>query len=148
MGQFIDLTGNKYTRLEVLRRGPNADSQHVVVQWWCRCDCGKELLVVGGNLKSGRSQSCGCLRDETSAVCHTTHGHTTNGKQSLEYRSWYAMHKRCNNPKATDYKYYGGRGIKVCNRWNKFENFLRDMGPCPIVAGKRKTVDRINNDGD
>lgn len=152
MSAFIDLTGRKYGRLTVLRRGPNANSKHVVVQWWCQCDCGSpEVLVVGGNIKTGATTSCGCWLREATSRRRTKHG-ATKGKVLPEYWTWIAMRKRCNNPNASDYHYYGERGIKVCQRWqgkHGFENFFADMGPCPPgPAGQRRTLDRINIDGD
>lgn len=72
----------------------------------------------------------------------TTHGHCKNG-HSRTYKVWDHMKQRCNNPKDKVYKHYGGRGIKVCIRWNKFENFLEDMGESPIGF----SLDRINNNG-
>ncbi len=72
------------------------------------------------------------------------HGHNPrNGKPSLTYNSWRTMKMRCQNPNYFDYKYYGGRGIKVCERWQNFANFLADMGERP----EDKTLDRIDNDG-
>lgn len=71
------------------------------------------------------------------------HGHNTriNGTTKT-YRVWQSLRKRCHNPKNKSYKYYGGRGIKVCESWNKFKNFLTDMGECP----DKLTIERINND--
>lgn len=73
----------------------------------------------------------------------TTHGHASNGTTSKTYSCWYSIIQRCTNPNTTHYNCYGGRGISVCERWKKFENFLDDMGECP--SGKQ--IDRINNDG-
>jgi hypothetical protein len=70
------------------------------------------------------------------------HGHCASGRTSSTYLTWASMVKRCRNPKAKDYHYYGGRGINVCNRWLKFENFLEDMGEKP----QGRTLDRINNE--
>jgi len=71
------------------------------------------------------------------------HGHHINGKPSPTYKSWQMMKYRCQNPNCPAYKYYGGRGIAVCDRWMDFENFLADMGTRP----PGKTLDRIDNDG-
>jgi len=73
-----------------------------------------------------------------------THGHTSNGKTSSTYKSWIAMRSRCQDSNHTFYKNYGGRGITVCDRWQKFENFLYDMGEKP----KGYTIERKDNDGD
>lgn len=73
-----------------------------------------------------------------------SHGHTRHGLISREYRSWSSMKERCNNPNSISWKYYGARGITVCERWFKFENFLADMGPRP----QGTTLDRFpNKDG-
>lgn len=74
------------------------------------------------------------------------HGFARRNGKTLEYRIWIALRTRCNNPKSTAYRLWGGRGIKVCERWNSFRNFLEDMGPIPTP---QHTIDRFpNNDGD
>ena len=106
----------------------------------CRCDCGTEREVSYGSLLNGGTLSCGCLRDEITSAASTTHGMA----QSREYQSWSHLRRRCNNPNDAQYKNYGGRGIKVCKRWdNSFENFIADMGRAP----EGTTIDRINNEG-
>lgn len=149
MGKFIDLTGRQFGRLTVLRRGPNTNEIRTRVQWECRCECGIEVLINGDNLKTGASESCGCLRKEVTARTRTTHGHTAHGKMSVEYRTWAGMIKRCYNPKAVGYVYYGARGIGVCARWqgqHGFEHFLADMGTKPI-GPPRYTLERKDNEG-
>lgn len=93
--------------------------------WHGICECGTPTLTLGKHLLSGRTQSCGCLSKELTSVRNRTHG---LAKHPL-YRKWVDMHTRCSNPKSQSYKYYGGRGITVCERWKSFEDFYHDMIP-------------------
>lgn len=127
----VDRTGRTYGRLFVVEP---ADRKGF---WSCRCLCGNTTIVYGGNLHSGGVKSCGCLLRENGT---TTHGHT----RSPTYRSWESMWRRCSSPKVAGWDNYGGRGIKVCERWRRFETFLRDMGERP----EGHTLDRIDNEGD
>jgi hypothetical protein len=107
--------------------------------WLCRCECGKEKIILGPSLKNGDTKSCGCLyKNNKNSVKHK---HTTNGKMSKTYKAWADMIQRCNNKNHKSYKNYGNRGITVCKRWLKFENFLKDVGEIP----RGLTLDRINN---
>lgn len=99
--------------------------------------------MYGGNLKSGNSSSCGCLRSEVTTTDSTTHGHAANSRRSPEYQSWAAMRARVSATSGTRFKNYGLRGITCCGRWASFENFLADMGPRPPDT----SLDRIDNDG-
>lgn len=120
-----------WTALGPLRLRPN-DKYRVQVK--CKCICGKISFVNTEDLLRKKSTNCGCKRKP-----HSTHGmaHTNS------YRIWSKMKDRCTNKKSKIYKWYGGRGIKVCYRWLKFENFYADMGERP----KNKTLDRIDNNG-
>ncbi len=141
----IDLTGQRFGRLVVLRYLYSQHGRRPV--WLCHCDCGKQKELLGDYLNRGQTQSCGCLQRELSrerGQKRIAHGHGRRNQQSPTYQSWYSMKQRCLNPKHGRYKDWGGRGIKVCGRWLNFENFLSDMGVRP--AGK--TIDRIDNDGD
>ena len=123
-----DMTGQTFGYLTVIRLdGRNKWDQPM---WFCRCRCGTEKAIRGSVLRSGRSKSCGCRQSNPHY-------------KTPAYNSWDAMIQRCRNPKHPKYPTYGARGISVCERWMKFENFLEDMGVCPDGL----TIDRIDNDG-
>jgi hypothetical protein len=123
MPKVIDLTGRRFGLLIVIERVENPNPANRNSRWHCRCDCGGETTTISQHLRSGHTTSCGCQRHEKYAL---THGRSMNPGRT--YRAWLNMRTRCNNPQATDYRHYGGRGIKVCQRWSTFENFLADMG--------------------
>lgn len=133
----IDLTGKKFGRLTVIGLVDGT-------RWRVKCDCGVERIVLGANLrKPGHTTSCGCYRDEVAKRVNTTHGHYKDNIPSRTYTTWRAMLTRCECSTAWQFKYYGGRGITVCERWHKFENFLADMGERPDGM----SLDRMDNDG-
>lgn len=142
MGKAIELTNKRFGRwvaLELVmvrtRNGTRAD-------WKCLCDCGAIKQIPSSNLLRGMSKSCGCLKYDMRSTHCITHGHTI-GTPSPTYVSWYNIFSRCYNKKATGYKYWGGRGITICERWRDFTNFLTDMGERP----EGKSIDRIDNEG-
>lgn len=133
-----NLVGHRFGRWKVLKyAGSNARGSSM---WLCQCDCGTRRDVWIGNLRNGLSASCGC----TKGINKTTHGETVGQTVSIEFRTWASMLSRCKNPNVRGFKHYGGRGIRVCERWNEYENFLIDMGRRP---GKGYSIDRIDNDG-
>jgi len=139
---YTDHTGEKWGRWTVEYTYHKRNGEHVYLFAHTKCECGTEKEVFYKNLVIGESKSCGCLNQE---VLHEVeHGHTANGKWSPTYRSWAAMRQRCLNHKNTKYLDYGGRGIKICPRWDKFQNFLEDMGEMPFD----KSLDRIDVNGD
>ena len=137
---LVDLTGKQIGYWAVLERAKNKGNH---AQWLCRCKCGNERVVIGIVLRDERSRSCGCLHRQACIDRSTKHGAANRGKTTRTYQAWSSMMKRCNNPKALDFGYYGGRGIKVCERWREYENFLFDMGEKP----EGLSLGRIDNDG-
>lgn len=136
------LTGHRYGRLVVMQRARREDGRHIY--WLCRCDCGQIKTIRGDHLFNGLIKSCGCLQRELTGIRSRIINRKHGMHQSREYRSWQSMLQRCQNPNHRYYSYYGGRGITVCDRWKKFENFYADMGDRP----EGRTLDRIDNDGD
>lgn len=134
-----DVTGLVFGRLTVLKRIGTSEYGAVVVQ--CRCTCGNLTKNRMIELRAGVVASCGCLRAELICTRGVTHGYTKGGKHTKEYRAWSALKNRCNSPNGRQYKDYGGRGITVCERWEKFENFLEDMGKSPPFT----SIERIDN---
>lgn len=134
--RFIDRTGQTYGRLTVLRfAGIDLRSGQKKSNWLCRCECGREKIIHGGNLNKGHIRSCGCLKQ--------THGMS---KTSI-YNVLIGIIDRCTNPKNPQFKDYGGRGIRVSSRWDhpsKLLQFVSDMGERPSPD---HTVERINNNG-
>ena len=145
--RHIDRTGEKHGRLTVL--GRTEDTAKWRVAFLCRCDCGKVVRVRSDQLKNGESKSCGCLKDELQSqrmkgnqnnLVHGLHRHPL-------YKIWSSMKNRCLNSRSPLFKYYGGRGITVCDRWKEsFVNFLADMGERPNT-GRRMSIDRIDVNG-
>jgi hypothetical protein len=138
MSKLIDLTGKTFGRLTVI-------SLHSISprpRWNCVCTCGGTSISLSTHLKDGSSTSCGCYLREL----RTTHGESLPSKRTKEHKLWLKMKDRCKYKTLKIYKYYGGRGIKVCDRWlNSYENFLADIGRAPTP---KHTLDRIDVNGD
>lgn len=136
MSKLIDLTGKRFTKLTVIERVKNDEWGNV--RWLCKCKCGNFRTARGAYLRGGFVRSCGCLGrggPQIHGMCDTS-----------EYRAWDNAKSRCYNPKNSMYKYYGGRGIRMCDRWlHSFENFYTDMGRRP---GPGYSIERSDNDSD
>jgi hypothetical protein len=137
---MIDLTNARFGRLTVLQQAEK--HRNGKLQWRCLCDCGSECISISGDLRSGNTQSCGCLGLERRVASRRTHGMSS----SAEYEIWQSMKKRCYNPACHSYPDYGGRGIRVCDRWlNSFEDYYADTGLRP---SPEHSIDRYpDNDG-
>jgi hypothetical protein len=147
MPRRLQISGRRFGRLTAME--PQGLDRHGKVRWLFFCDCGRETLSVASAVKSGKTQSCGCIANERRAEnsranrrkiaeSKTKHGRTG----TAEYNIWKSIKQRCLNAKAADYAAYGGAGISICDQWHSFESFFADMGPRPSA---RHSVDRINN---
>ena len=141
--KLVDLTGQRFGRLVVLRRAENIGRQ---TAWLCKCDCGNEKTVPMWNLRSGQTISCGCYADEV-RVANGKAGQTHGLSYSRLYTIWIGMKQRCYYPKHKHFKRYGERGIKVCDEWkDSFETF-HDWAMANGYADNL-TIDRENVNGD
>lgn len=142
MSKFIDRTGQKFGRLTLIKRVEN--NKFNQVQWKCRCDCGKEVIVKAYSLTTGQTKSCGCLKKEQNYINIAKVKH--NMTNTRLYNIWRDMKSRCLNPNNKRHKFYFDKGITVCDEWkNDFMNFYN----WAINNGYRDnlTIDRINNNG-
>lgn len=148
MSHFIDLTGQRFGRWTVIGLAPKSAAGQT--RWRCVCDCGREKIVQGGSLRSGSSLACGCVSRET---------HRNNRKPKVPHKKpdriysvWIGMKSRCYNQKSNSYKYYGGRGIKVCDEWlhdpDAFIEWSLSHGYDPSAKRGECTLDRIDVNGD
>lgn len=135
----VNIAGLKFGRLTVKEKSPILS--HAGALWLCVCDCGNNTVANSLKLRKGYTISCGCYKASLLGSKSRTHGRSQIRDRT--YKTWKEMRHRCSNPGADNWKYYGGRGIVFCQRWDKFENFLADMGERPIG----KTLDRKDSDG-
>jgi transposase len=143
--KLIDITGEVFGPMTVLRRDDNKGPNNRNSYWIVRCDCGHPLCrkvfsVSSAHLRSGHTQSCGSKRTEKFAL---KHGHAS--RPTPIYRAWLGMRNRCNNSRSNSYKDWGGRGITICERWNSFENFLADTGPTWFPGAENDRIDPMGN---
>ena len=139
MPPALDLSGKRFGRLVAVERMKRPGKPDWF--WLCRCSCGRTSVRRGSALQGGVAISCGCARADSL----TTHGLTRRGQASPEYAAWTALQRRCDRPTHKQYSDYGGRGIRVCERWRTFAHFFADMGSRPSPD---HSLDRIDNDGD
>lgn len=135
----IEMIGRKFERLLVINVAGKSGTK---LLYTCECDCGAIVQVVGEQLRSGKTKSCGCYQREQTSKSNKTHGRV----KTPEYNAWINMRRRCYDPTNDMFHVYGAIGITVCDRWNpkaggSFENFLEDMGERPDgLSLERKDV--------
>lgn len=145
--QFKDLTGERFGALCVIKRVEN--NKHNQIVWLCKCDCGNKITISGMHLNRGGSKSCGCLRGKNISKAKTIHGMTG----TKIHKIWIKMQERCLDRNNNRYDRYGGRGIKICDRWMNFINFKEDMYDsflehAKIYGEKDTSIERIDIDKD
>lgn len=141
MPKFIDITDHRFGRL-LVKHLADKDKNGGEMRWFCVCDCGNTTIVRGTSLRTGGTQSCGCLNRDISRA-KIIHGAARDSGVTPEYSSWKLMWRRCTTKTAPNYKWYGGRGIVVCERWRSFAEFFADMGSKPFGY----SIERINPSG-
>jgi hypothetical protein len=130
-----NLLEQRFGRLLVLSREPSRRNR---TMWLCLCDCGANTVVAANPLVKGRTKSCGCYRRQV--LSNLQHGMSGTRTHNI----WRGMLKRCQTKTCGAYPHYGGRGIKVCDRWQTFENFFADMGEAPLGS----SIEREDVNGD
>ena len=133
------MVGKKYGRLTVISKAGR--NKHGKQLFECKCACGNKTTVERGSIRSGNTKSCGCYKQEMAIKANRTHGMTNTPL----YNSWRAMQERCNNPNASNYKIYGGRGVAICSEWLEFEPFARWAMANGFQPGL--WIERIDNNG-
>lgn len=133
MPNLIDLVGKRFSHLIVTSRAPQKKNRTL---WQCLCDCGNAKIIRGDALVRGVTISCGCYHKEQLRIRQTQHGLS----RTRLYVIWHGMMLRCYNKTSNRWQYYGGKGIIVCARWHKVENFIVDMGEPPTT---NHTLDRV-----
>lgn len=136
MPAFKDITGQKFNRLTAIEYKGEG-------KWLFRCECGGEIILPSSRVKIGGTKSCGCLKKELDKklIRHGMYKHPS-------YQVWADMKQRCKNPHIRNYKNYGGRGVKVCDEWENFENFCKWADENGYVPGCGLSIDRIDVNGD
>lgn len=132
--RLVDLIGKRFGELTVLGRAPDRMRRR---RWLCICSCGTTKIIEGMALKQGKTRSCGCHQGRI------IHGHNRGYTASRTHRSWSTMKTRCLDHNNSGFKFYGARGIQICERWMDFQNFLADMGERP----PNTSIERRDNNG-
>lgn len=145
MSKIKNLIGIKYGLLTPIKRMPSNKNGKVI--WLCKCECGNETEAIGSSLLSRNTLSCGCIKRELLSKRNIVHGlaKTETGSVSKLYTIWLSMKQRCNDSNNSHYKYYGGKGIRVCDEWNNdyqtFHNWAIDNGYAIGLSIERDKID-------
>jgi hypothetical protein len=134
-----DISGQKFNRLTAIKLNLKKTKSRNKY-WDCICDCGNIAVVSGASLRNGDTKSCGCFQKEKARL-NGERSKTHGMSNTSTYAIWDTMIARCHRETSKDYKRYGAKGIKVCERWRVFDVFLADMG----VRPKKMSIDRIDN---
>jgi hypothetical protein len=138
-----DLTGQVFTRLTVLSRASSTPQGKAM--WRCRCECGAEVVTRAELLRRGKTKSCGCYIRDIAPHVRRSHGASSGGKLTPEYKTWLGVRRRCLDEKCVGYQGYGARGVKMHPEWaSDYNAFLADVGPKPSPA---HSIDRIDPTG-
>ena len=139
-GRAKNITGQQFGRLLAL--GPIGRNKKSQIKWLCRCECGKTVVVEGGNLRGGHTQSCGCIVAEKRSTMHASHGLSNDPLYSV----WSGVIRRCTNPNDLSFGRYGGRGITICDEWrHDFQAFYDHVSKLPDCLEDGYTLDRADN---
>ena len=130
------MIGLRFGKLVVLEEA--GQDKYTSRLYLCQCDCGERSVKAGWLMRRGSTTSCGCVQRSVLGDASRTHG----ARKTRAYSIWHNMKTRCDNPNSRYFKDYGGRGIKICDRWRDFSAFLEDLGQPPDGM----TLDRIDND--
>jgi len=143
MDTFVNVLSQRFGKLVVI--APSSRKSKAGKLWECACDCGGQTTTTSLKLRNGYTKSCGCYGRSRIALVNFKHGYSLKSNPIYRtYKTWKLMRQRCLSPSSTQWKWYGGRGIKITDEWNNFEKFLSDMG----IRPEGKTLDRIESDGD
>ena len=143
MPKRVELKGRKFGRLTVIEKQGKTKRKEIL--WICECECGNTKTITTRHLMAGSTNSCGCLRkDTTRGMMKKRYPGKVHVSKHPLYNIWMGIKNRCYNENTPAYVSYGGRGIKMSKSWyNSFEQFVKDMEPRP---SEKYSVDRKNND--
>jgi hypothetical protein len=144
----MEIIGKKFNKLLIIAIQDRTMAGQL--RCLCLCDCGNKKIIQLAHIKNGHTKSCGCTWRNKMKEVHTKHGLCKRNNENRFHRIWRAMKRRCSNPADKAFRYYGGNGIKVCERWNDFVNFLKDLHVAYLAhvhdfGEHQTTIERIDS---